>query len=100
MIIAQDCPRVVFCVRGELTSEDVEFMCFYFVFVWFSVIKTKNNRKHNYVLQIYGADAQKTEEWRWEKNNLRTKHIWKFYVFVLSFKKDNSVLLGNEIKGS
>lgn len=87
MIIAQDCPRVVFCVRGELTSEDVEFMCFYFV--WFSVIKTKNNRKHNYVLQIYGADAQKTEEWRWE-----------IFVFVLSFKKDNSVLLGNEIKGS
>lgn len=85
----------MFCVRGELTSEDVEFMCFYFVFVRFSVIKTKNNRKHNYVLQIYGADAQKTEEWRWEKNNLRTKHLWK-----LSFKKDNSVLLGNEIKGS
>lgn len=62
-------------MRGELTSEDVEFMCFYFVFVWFSVIKTKNNRKHNYVLQIYGADAQKTEEWRWEKT------IWELNTF-------------------
>lgn len=35
-----------------------------------------------------------------KKNNLRIKYFWKFYVFVLSFKKDNFVLFGNEIKGS
>lgn len=62
MIITRDCPRVVFCVRGELTSEDPEscvLLCFCLI-----LSKTKNNTIHNYVLQIYGADAQKTEEWR------------------------------------
>lgn len=60
MIITQDCPRVVFCVRGELTSEDPE-LCALLCLI---LSKTKNNTIHNYVLQIYGADAQKTEEWR------------------------------------
>lgn len=41
MIITRDCPRVVFCVRGELTSEDPEscvLLCFCLI-----LSKTKNN---------------------------------------------------------